>query len=159
MCIYSVWLLFAPFAELSIFRMVEVSPRVLGFSFAVDRWSTFSLFVWGFFRGNKYFSRFSGGLQFIYLKNSYFIIHIFIFFIFNFNSWYTSKWFFCNVNISTFLCRFLKIVGNWTLSSNRKDSRCWCLVTSSSQVCLWTLIITFAWCLWSSTRHFGILSL
>ena len=93
-------------------------------------------------------------------KRSYVIIHIFIFFIFNFNSWYTIKWFFCKVKISTFLCKSAEIVNNWELSSNRKGSGCWCLVSSSSsQICLWTFIMTFAWCLWSSTRNFGILSL
>ena len=139
------------------FRMGKVSPRVFSFPFAIDRWITFRTSVWGFLLRNKFFSRLFGGLHFISLKNrSYVIICIFIFFIFNFNSWYTSKWLFYNVNISTFLCRYFEIVDKWGHSSNRKDNRCWCFVSSGSQICLWTFIMTFAWCLWSSTRHLSL---
>ena len=108
----------------------------------------------GLFLGNKFFSRFYGGLLFIFLKNrSYVIICIFIFFIFDFNL-HTRKGFFCNVNINTFLCRPFEKVDNWGRSSNRKDSRCWCLVSSGSQICLRTFIIVFARCRWSSIRYF-----
>ena len=153
--ISSVWILFARFTEPSVFRMVEVSPRIFDFPFAIDSWSTFCTSVRGFFLGNKFFSRFYGGLHFISLRNrSYVIICIFIFLIFNFNLWYTSKRFFCNVNIGAFLCRSFEIVDNWGHSSSRKGSRSWCLVSSGCQICLWAFIMTSTWCLRSSTRHF-----
>ena len=154
-CIISVWMLCARFTEPSVFRMVEVSPRIFGFPLAVDRWSTFCISVWGFFLGTTFFSRFYCGLDCISLKNRcYVIIRIFIYLIFNSNSWCTSKWSFCNVSISTFLCRSFEIVDNWGRSSNRKESRCWCFVSSGSQICLWTFIMTFVWCLRSSIRYF-----
>ena len=141
-CPSSVWILFARFAEPSVFRMVEVSPRVLGFSFVIDRWITFRISVWGFFLGNKYFSRFYGALHFISLKNrSYVIIHIFIFFIFNFNLWYTSKWFFCNVNISTFLFRSAEIV-DFPVTGRTVDVDAWsrpAVVKYVFELSLWLL--------------------
>ena len=138
------------------FRMVEVSPRVFGFSFAIDRRNTFRTSVRGFFSEisilvdsvvvlTLFFWKIGATLSFIFSSFS--------------SSISASKWFFCNVNISTFFCRSFEVVDNWGLSSNRKDTRCPCLVFSASQICLWTFIMAFAWCLWSSTKHFGVLSL
>ena len=104
MCIFSVLILLARFTEPSIFRMVEV-PRGAWFPHLqyIDE-APFLCPSGAFF--SKISSLVDGGLHFISPKyRSCVIICSLIFFIFNFNSWYTSKWFFCNVNISTFLCR------------------------------------------------------
>ena len=144
MCVSSVWILFASFTEPSVFRMVEVSPKVFGFPFAIDRW---------LFLGNKFFSRFYGSLHFISLKNSVVIIRIFIFFIFNFNSWCTSKLFFYNVNISTFFRRFFEmlIIDDVPVTGRTVDVDAWSRPTVKYD---WTFILSFTWCLRSSTRHF-----
>ena len=134
MSVSSVWILFASFTEPSVFRMVEVSPKVFGFPFAIDRW---------LFLGNKFFSRFYGSLHFISLKNSVVIIRIFIFFIFNFNSWCTSKLFFYNVNISTFFRRFFEmlIIDDVPVTGRTVDVDAWSrpTVKYDFELLLWVL--------------------
>ena len=107
MRVYSVWILFARFTETSVFRMVEVSPRVFGFSFAIDRWNTFRTSVRGFFS------------EISILVDSVVVLTLFFWKIgatlsFTFSSFSSSisasKWFFCNVNISTFFCRSFEVV-------------------------------------------------